>query len=165
MKGFQAMILWQDGTTSDERTVSFDPYDNVDDYDVWPGDRVSYLPSEGHLECNGRPFVHLSKVGIVQSVHSSKRTANVRWFLPCHLVIDDTPIKPMTVALFPAVSVYSPYACFIVPSIGPSHTRDVERWFRNGELHNGVSCRVETRIALEIDFRGSYILMPVHRET
>ena len=130
MKIFQAMILWQDGTISDERTVSVDPYDNVDEYEVWPGDRVSYVPSEDQFVCEGKPMVRLCMVGIVQSVHSSKRTANVRWFLPCQLVINEdseAPNKGVASAILNAVSVYSPFACFTISSSGSSHTHDVER--------------------------------------
>lgn len=74
---------------SDERTISVDPYENLDEYDVWPGDRVSYIPSEDQVVRDNKPFVCLNKVGIVQNVHSSKRTANIRWFLPCHIVINE----------------------------------------------------------------------------
>lgn len=127
---FQALVLWQDGTMSDERTVSVDPYDNIDEYEVWPGDRVSYLPSEDHVVCEGKPLVRLGKVGIVQSVHPSKRTANVRWFLPCQLVMnEDTEASYNGGAsgIMNAVSVYCPAACFMVFSSGSSHTRVVER--------------------------------------
>ena len=132
---FQALILWQDGTVSDERTVSVDPYDNVDEYEVWPGDRVSFVPSEDQFVHEGRPMVRLKKVGIVQSVHSSKRTANIRWFLPCQLAIHEdleTPNKAVASAVLNAVSVYPSLASHMISSSGSSHTRD------------DVSCQIET---------------------
>ena len=129
MNILQALILWQDGTMSDERAVSVDPYDNVDDYEVWPGDRVSYVPSEDQFVCNGKPLVRLRKVGIVQSVHSSKRTANVRWFLPCQLVINEgteTLKKGVASAILNTVSEILQFAQFVISSNRSSHTRNVE---------------------------------------
>ena len=102
----------------------------MDEFDVWPGDIVSYVPSEDQTVCEGKPMVRLCKLGVVQSVLSSKRTANVRWFLPCQLVMnEDTEgrYKGGASGIMNAVSLYCPVACFMIFSSGSSHIRVDDR--------------------------------------
>lgn len=62
-----ATVLWQDGTSTTALSPSFDHCVNVDDdVDVFPGD-------VGIFSAN-------SRVGVVQSMNSKKRTVQLRWY-------------------------------------------------------------------------------------
>lgn len=61
-----ADILWQDGTTSRERTIGLGLHLNVDEYDAWPGDHVLFKGTDGE------------RVAVVQKVHASDRTAEIK---------------------------------------------------------------------------------------
>ena len=80
----QVLVEWQNGNTSSEDSTSLDSYLDPDDHDVWPGDKVSLLESEEHLNDNGLDYVRIYKIGVVQSV-SEERIARVRWYEVSHI--------------------------------------------------------------------------------
>jgi hypothetical protein len=59
-------VLWQDGTTTTERTIDLILFINIDEYSCWPGDHVLFKGGEEG-----------EKVAIVQKV-STERTAEIQ---------------------------------------------------------------------------------------
>ena len=87
----KTVIQWQDGSRSEEDSVSLVPYLNVDDHDVWPGEIVA-LKSNDLAEnlspgdalvsvANGSDFLKPKRIGVVQSTDARERLARVRWFV------------------------------------------------------------------------------------
>lgn len=83
-------IRWQDMTETVDNARDLTPYLNVDEQEVWPGEIVMLkhdhdgspkplgYPSQGVV--SPPPGAQKDKVGVVQSVNSRERVANVRWF-------------------------------------------------------------------------------------
>lgn len=79
-----ALVRWQDCTVTEEISTGLYPYLNPDGHDVWPGDKVSYIPDEVHLKDShtgsSTGTTRLKKVGVVQYVDAVERIASVGWF-------------------------------------------------------------------------------------
>ena len=84
-----AMVRWQDCTVTVEKAVDIKPYLNPDDHDVWPGDKVSYIPEETPLEDNTPEAIRIRKIGVVQHVDAVGRIAGVRWFKDTEIVMNE----------------------------------------------------------------------------
>ena len=82
----KVLVRWQDCSTSEEFSNSLLPTQNVDEYDVWPGDKVSLKADEQTTAAwqtsqGATPGVLLARtIGVVQSVNAAERLAKVRWF-------------------------------------------------------------------------------------
>ena len=77
----KVMVQWQDGTVTAEDSTSLVDYLNVDDHDLWTGEIVSL--KEGNEYVTGGEFdgsIHAGRIGVVQSINSIERIANIRWF-------------------------------------------------------------------------------------
>ena len=82
-------VRWQDGTISDEKATSLISYDNIDDHDAWPGEKVSYRPDEEVLLVEGmKTYRRTRKVGVVQTIDSKDRMARVRWYQDPYIEFD-----------------------------------------------------------------------------
>ena len=73
------VIEWQNGIRTLESACDLEPYQDIDDHDVWPGDKISHQEYEQAFSEDGTDFIRMKKIGVVQSV-SKERTARVRWF-------------------------------------------------------------------------------------
>ena len=84
----KVMVRWQDCSVTEEDSTQLFPYLNPDENDVWPGQKVSFVPDEEKL---GRevPIIRLHRVGVVQSVDARERIARVRWFEGTEIDIDE----------------------------------------------------------------------------
>ena len=98
---FQVLVQWQDATISEEKATSLGPCENADDHDVWPGDRVSYISEQEKIGSDDNPLLRLNKIGVVQCVHPSRRTAHVRWYKDPSITIDveERLIQPTSVSV------------------------------------------------------------------
>lgn len=76
----KAMIRWQDRTITEVESIELYPYLNVDEHDVWPGEKISFKPDEEQLSESSPSAVRVHKAGVVQSVDAVGRIANVRWY-------------------------------------------------------------------------------------
>lgn len=90
-------VLWQDMTETVEESAAIVPYHNIDEHEVWPGEVVIVKPEKSvalasadlsevpmgglHLVPEKPDFMKPQKVGVVQSVNSAERIANVKWFV------------------------------------------------------------------------------------
>lgn len=81
-------VRWQDCSVTVEDSSQIFPYLNADENDVWPGDKVSFLPDEEKLGA-GVPIIRLHKVGVVQSVDARERIACIRWYEGTEIDIDE----------------------------------------------------------------------------
>ena len=81
-------VRWQDFSITEEDAAQLFPYLNPDENDVWPGEKVSFLPNEEKLG-DEIPIIRLHKVGVVQSVNARERVARVRWFEGTEIDIDE----------------------------------------------------------------------------
>ena len=81
-------VRWQDCSITEEDSVQLFPYLNPDENDVWPGEKVSFIPDEEKLG-DQVPIIRLHKVGVVQSVDARERIARVRWFQGTDIDIDE----------------------------------------------------------------------------
>lgn len=81
-------VQWQDCSVTEEESAQLFPYLNTDENDVWPGEKVSFLPDEEKLG-DDVPIIRLHKVGVVQSVDARERIACVRWFEGTEIDIDE----------------------------------------------------------------------------
>ena len=84
-----AMVRWQDCTVTVEKAIDIKPYLNPDEHDVWPGDKVSYIPEEAPVDDNTPAVIRIRKVGVVQCVDAAGRIANVRWFKDAEIVMNE----------------------------------------------------------------------------
>lgn len=75
-----AMVRWQDCTYTMEHSTQLYPYLNIDENDVWPGDKISFKPDEEQLDANNPSAIRVHKAGVVQSVDAVGRIASVRWY-------------------------------------------------------------------------------------
>ena len=73
------VIEWQNGSRTLESACILEPYQDPDDHDVWPGDKISNQEYERPFSEYGTDFIRMNRIGVVQSV-SKERTACVRWF-------------------------------------------------------------------------------------
>jgi len=83
-------VRWQDMTETIDNARDLTPYLNVDEQEVWPGEIVvlkhDHDGSPKSLGCPSQevvsppPDAQKSRVGVVQSVNSRERVANVKWF-------------------------------------------------------------------------------------
>lgn len=78
---------WQDESISEESASRLDPYLNPDEHEVWPGDKVSYIPDEKKTDEHGSDFIFTKKVGVVQNV-SQERIARVQWYNDPSIMLD-----------------------------------------------------------------------------
>ena len=79
----RVLICWQDGSISSEETTSLIPLVELDQLEVWPGDKVSLSTDQIELDTepqDGILQLHAHTVGVVQTVNSVERLAKVRWF-------------------------------------------------------------------------------------
>ena len=81
-------VQWQNCSITEEESARLFPYLNTDENDVWPGQKVSFLPEEEKLG-NDVPIIRLHKVGVVQSVDARERIARVRWFEGTEIDVDE----------------------------------------------------------------------------
>lgn len=81
-------VQWQDCSVTEEESAQLFPYLNTDENDVWPGQKVSFLPDEEKLG-DDVPIIRLHKVGVVQSVDARERIARVRWFEGTEIDVDE----------------------------------------------------------------------------
>ncbi|KAL8712602.1 MAG: hypothetical protein Q9220_003133 [cf. Caloplaca sp. 1 TL-2023] len=80
------MVQWQDGRITEERATSVFPYEEVDEYDLWPGEMVSLKEQQdSYQDPSFEKMIRTRMVGVVQSVDANERVAVIRWF-------DDTDI-------------------------------------------------------------------------
>ena len=84
----KVMVQWQDCSLTEEESAELFPYLNTDENDVWPGQKVSFLPDEEKLGADV-PIIRLRKVGVVQSVDARERIARVRWFEGTEIDVDE----------------------------------------------------------------------------
>ena len=82
------LIRWQDGSISTHSSDSLFPIATPDERDVFPGDRVSFLPDEEPLKESPIPTLRTCTVGVVQSVDALERMATVRWFKETQMDLD-----------------------------------------------------------------------------
>ncbi|KAF6224498.1 hypothetical protein HO133_011075 [Letharia lupina] len=81
-------VRWQDCSITEDDSAQLFPYLNPDENDVWPGEKVSFLPDEEKMG-DQVPIIRLHKVGVVQSVDARERIARVRWFEGTEIDIDE----------------------------------------------------------------------------
>ena len=81
-------VRWQDCSVTEECSSQLFPYLNPDENDVWPGEKVSFLPDEEKLG-DGVPIIRLHKVGVVQSVDARERIARIRWYEGTEIDVDE----------------------------------------------------------------------------
>lgn len=81
-------VRWQDYSITEEDSTQLFPYLIPDEHDVWPGEKVSFLPDEEKLGAE-IPIIRLHKVGVVQSVDARERIARVRWFEGTEIDVDE----------------------------------------------------------------------------
>ncbi|KAI9825143.1 MAG: hypothetical protein M1819_000601 [Sarea resinae] len=82
-------VLWQDLSITEENSIDIAPCINTDDFEVWPGDIVVTKesrsgetdPLTGSGPTGPDGVFQPKKVGIVQSVDSKERIAQVRWYV------------------------------------------------------------------------------------
>lgn len=84
----KVMVRWQDCSITEEESSQLFPYLNPDENDVWPGQKVSFLPDEEKLG-DEVPIIRLHKVGVVQSVDARERIARIRWFEGTEIDVDE----------------------------------------------------------------------------
>ncbi len=84
----KVMVRWQDCSITEEDAAQLFPYLNPDENDVWPGEKISFIPDEEKLGADV-PIVRLHKVGVVQSVDARERIARIRWFEGTEIDIDE----------------------------------------------------------------------------
>ena len=84
-----AMVRWQDCTVTVEKAIDIKPYLNPDEHDVWPGDKVSYIPEETPVDDSTPSAIRIRKVGVVQRVDAAGRIASVRWFKDTEIVMNE----------------------------------------------------------------------------
>lgn len=76
----KVLVRWQDGSVSEHDSTSLSRSHNLDEHEIWPGDKVSYKPNEILLEDQTSPILRTTHVGVVQTVNAAERMAKVRWF-------------------------------------------------------------------------------------
>jgi hypothetical protein len=84
-------VLWQDGTSTTERTINLILFINIDEYSCWPGDHVLFKGGEEG-----------EKVAIVQRV-STERTAEIQLIgteVSLSLKLCGVPIKNLMLSVF-----------------------------------------------------------------
>lgn len=84
----KAKVCWQNCSITEEDSAELFPYLNPDENDVWPGEKISFVPDEEKLG-DDVPIIRLHKVGVVQSVDARERIARVRWFEGTEIDIDE----------------------------------------------------------------------------
>ncbi len=92
-------VRWQDCSITEEDSAQLFPYLNPDEHDVWPGEKVSFLPDEEKLGI-GVPIIRLHKVGVVQSVDARERLARVRWFEGTEIDVDEEKASQYSASKF-----------------------------------------------------------------
>ena len=77
----RVLVQWQDATISEDAAVCLTSYQNPDEHESWPMEKVSLacqeerFLSEDSIELN-----RTSKIGVVLSVDSKERMAHVKWY-------------------------------------------------------------------------------------
>ena len=75
------MVQWQDASISVDAGISFSSYDNTDEHDAWPGEKVSLASQdEDFVNDDGREFTRTKRVGVIQSVDPKERMARLLWY-------------------------------------------------------------------------------------
>ncbi|KAL8916017.1 MAG: hypothetical protein Q9172_006504 [Xanthocarpia lactea] len=81
-------VQWQDNSISDELSSSICSYNEVDHYDVWPGEIVSLKgPEAVQQDLAFEKMLRTRAVGVVQSVNAVERIASIRWFKASDITI------------------------------------------------------------------------------
>ena len=83
------MVRWQDCTVTVEKAIDMKPYLNPDEHDVWPGDKVSYIPEEISVDHYAPEAIRICRLGVVQRVDAVGRIASVRWFKDTDIVMNE----------------------------------------------------------------------------
>ncbi|KAL8734382.1 MAG: hypothetical protein Q9166_001580 [cf. Caloplaca sp. 2 TL-2023] len=74
-------VQWQDNSITDESSTSVCAYNEVDDYDLWPGEIVSLKgPEIIQQDLEFEKMLRTRAVGVVQSVNAIERIAKIRWY-------------------------------------------------------------------------------------
>lgn len=76
----KVVVRWQDCSHTVEESTELYPYLNIDEHDVWPGDKISFKPDEEQLNGASPSAVRVHKAGVVQSVDAIGRIASIRWY-------------------------------------------------------------------------------------
>ncbi|KAL8799871.1 MAG: hypothetical protein Q9182_005578 [Xanthomendoza sp. 2 TL-2023] len=74
-------VQWQDSSITEELAFSLCSYNEVDDYDVWPGEIVSLKgPEVVQQDVEYEKMLRTRAIGVVQSVNAVERVARIRWY-------------------------------------------------------------------------------------
>ncbi|KAL8689555.1 MAG: hypothetical protein Q9224_004615 [Gallowayella concinna] len=92
-------VQWQDNSITDELSSSLCSYNEVDDYDVWPGEIVSLKgPEAVQQDSEYEKMLRTRAVGVVQSVNAVERIARIRWYQGADITItgedNDVLVRP-----------------------------------------------------------------------
>ncbi|KAL8861879.1 MAG: hypothetical protein Q9178_001748 [Gyalolechia marmorata] len=81
-------VQWQDNSISDELSSGICSYNEVDHYDVWPGEIVSLKgPEAVQQDLAFEKMLRTRAVGVVQTVNAVERVASIRWFKASDITI------------------------------------------------------------------------------
>ncbi|KAL3466267.1 hypothetical protein BJX64DRAFT_284835 [Aspergillus heterothallicus] len=83
----EAVVRWQDGSCTNEATVSLHRFDTAEDH-LWPGKYVALKdgvrtvdrPCLSSVQGRAKETIHVPKVGVIQAVDSREQIASIRWF-------------------------------------------------------------------------------------
>ncbi|KAL8949285.1 MAG: hypothetical protein Q9222_004591 [Ikaeria aurantiellina] len=82
------VVQWQDRSITEELAAFVYPYEEVDEYDVWPGELVSMKEQQDSYQDPAyEKLIRTRSVGVVQSVNANERVAVVRWFEDADITI------------------------------------------------------------------------------
>ncbi|KAL8813294.1 MAG: hypothetical protein Q9200_000364 [Gallowayella weberi] len=92
-------VQWQDSSITEELSSSVCSYNEVDDYDVWPGEIVSLKgPEAVQQDIEYEKMLRTRAVGVVQSVNAVERVARIRWYQGADVTItgedNDILVRP-----------------------------------------------------------------------
>jgi ubiquitin-protein ligase len=131
MAFLKVTVRWQDGTVEELDSAELVPFENVDDYDLWPADNVVVAE---------RP----NEKGIVQKINPLQRMATVRWKTDNEVLSDkQTEISMYELVVDPELD-YDVDDFVVVPSDAHSLTSDdmLDRFGQIVELRTDGMCVV-----------------------
>ena len=98
------MVRWQDCTVTVEKAIDMKPYLNPDEHDVWPGDKVSYIPEEIPANHYSPGAIRICRLGVVQRVDAAGRIASVRWFKDTDIVMNEVRLWHLSLSRYGEIS-------------------------------------------------------------